>query len=83
MSEQNLREMPRRGDVILRMAGRHFELIDATSYAVLACDIPSIAVAIEEARSRNASEIWQQNLDVSGRPMGDPFRLQLPHWPKP
>jgi hypothetical protein len=75
MSEPKEPQMPRRGDVILRAAGDQFELIDAVSDAVLACEIPSIAAAIEEARSRNANEIWQQHLDVRGRPTGEPFRL--------
>ena len=51
-------------------------MIDAVSDALVACEIPSIADAIDEARSRNANEIWQQNLDVRGLPSGKPFRLQ-------
>ena len=48
-------------------------MIDAVSDALVACEIPSIADAIDEARSRNANEIWQQNLDVRGLPSGKPF----------
>src|SRR5262245_51847839 len=75
MSEQNESQAPQRGDVILRATGDHFELIDAVSDAVLANGIPSIAQAIEEARSRNANEIWQQRLDARGLPKGEPFGL--------
>ena len=83
MSSPDETRIPGRGDVILRATGNAFELIDAVSLAVLACNIPSIAVAIEEARSRNASEIWQQEFDFSGQPLGDAFRLQRPHLQKP
>ena len=55
---------------------REAVVIDAVSDALVACEIPSIADAIDEARSRNANEIWQQNLDVRGLPSGKPFRLQ-------
>jgi len=75
MSEQNESHAPQRGDVILRATGDRYELIDAVSDAVLACEIPSVAQAIEEARNRNANEIWQQRLDGRGRPKGEPFRL--------
>jgi hypothetical protein len=66
---------PKPGDVLLRGSlDSGFYLVDPVCDEVLARNLPTIAAAVEVARTRRA-EVWQQHVDFRGRPMGDPFRL--------
>ena len=69
---------PHVGDVILSGSSETgFTLEDAMS-RTLHQNLPTLQDAIAAARRHGAREMWQQNLDMRGRPIGEPIRLLLP-----
>jgi hypothetical protein len=64
------------GSVVLRAAFNDgFVLADLQTDALVERNLPSLQAAVEAARRLGVTEIWQQNVDNRGRPLGDPFKL--------
>jgi hypothetical protein len=64
------------GDVILRASidGSGFHVVDAMSQNRVAGPLP-LTAAVAYAHQCGAAHIFQQNVDLRGRLMGDPVRF--------
>jgi hypothetical protein len=70
---------PKRGDVFLRGdVVQGFHILEAITLQPIVGPVPTIEAAVEAARLHGAGTIWQQTLDLRGRPLGAPFRLLRP-----
>ena len=65
------------GDILIRASwvSGNYSLIDVISREHIAGPFNDFARAVAEARNRHVRAIWQQHVDTSGRPLGDPFPL--------
>jgi hypothetical protein len=64
------------GGVVLRASFNDgFVLADLQTDLLVERNLPSLQAAVEAARRLGVTEIWQQNVDNRGRPLGDPFKL--------
>lgn len=68
---------PGPGDVLIRDGVTGYTVVDAVSLRELSGPHPSVAAAFVAARSFPASHVWRENHDRRGRPLGDPFLLEL------
>lgn len=65
----------KRGDVVLRGSlETGFVVIDAITREFLTSPV-SVVEAWQFAQKRGADQIWQQQLDDRGRPLGQPIRM--------
>ncbi len=68
---------PGPGDVLIRDGVTGYTVVDAVSLRELSGPHPSVAAAFVAARSFSAGHVWRENHDRRGRPLGDPFLLEL------
>lgn len=69
---------PQRRDLLIRsLPEDRFELVEVVSLRLIDGPFDGFDAAAVAARLRNVRAIWQQNIDVRGRPLGDPFKLPI------
>ena len=68
---------PEAGDVLIRDGVTGYTVVDAVSFRELSGPYPSISDAFVAARSLSACHVWRENHDRRGRPLGNPFLLEL------
>ena len=73
--------VPQVGDILIRAsAADTYLLLDVVTGRHLDGPLNGFPVALNAARLRGARAIWQQEIDVSGRPRGELLRVHdLPH----
>ena len=67
---------PQPGDLVVRGdAFSGVELFDAFTGIRVGGPLPNLAAAIEAAQHRGVKAVWQQMMDIRGRPLDAVFRL--------
>jgi hypothetical protein len=67
---------PQPGDVIIRATiSDGFVVVDAITDRVLAGPALTLTYALAAAQRHSRGDIWQQQVDGRGRPLGQMFRL--------
>jgi hypothetical protein len=70
---------PQSGDIVVLGTTSHgYVLVDAISHRRIAGPIVLCASAVALARTLGGTNVWQQNVDSRGRPLGEPFLLTHP-----
>lgn len=73
---------PKPGDVLIRETVVGYTVLDAVALYELSGPYSSIARAFVAAKTQISSgHIWRESVDHRGRPLGDPFVLELPPSP--
>ena len=69
---------PTRGDLLIRDVAFGYVVVDAVTMHPLGPPYRTIADAAVNARRLSATgHVWRQTVDGRGRPLGDPFLLEL------
>ena len=70
---------PQPGDVLIREMVGGYTVVDAVTLYELSGPYASIGRAFVAAQARISSgHIWRESVDHRGRPVGEPFVLELP-----